>query len=258
MVSAMSQPSRSRTEEVAEELRARMRAGELQPGERLPSTKYLAGEYGVSEDTIRHVVKSLKASGDVVSEWGRAVFVREYKPFAWDITNFEQGPRPDDGACDAWAAGILAQGMTPGEELLHVTEEPGEEPPIEVRKYLRLGGEDLVVCRRRLRTVDGAPHQLSISWFPADIALGTPLMNPHRTAVPGGILASIGHAQRTGRDRFSSRMPLGQEREELHLVEGTTLLEFVRVGFDASGRPVRCMFTLCPGDRTVIEADVAF
>lgn len=254
----MSQPSRSVTEEVAEKIRARIASGEFQPGDRLPSTKHLAQAYGVSEDTIRHVVKALKASGDAVSQWGRGVFVRKYEPFAWDITDFERGPRPDNGDYDAWAAGILEQGKEPGEELLYVTDAPGEQPPADVRDYLRLGKQDLAVCRRRLRTVDGEPHQLSISWFPADVALNSPLLNPGRTAVPGGILASIGHAQVRGRDRYRSRMPLFQERQELQMEEGTTLLEFVRVGFDAEGRAVRCMYTLCPGDRTVIERDVEF
>ncbi len=36
------------------------------------------------------------------------------------------------------------------------------------------------------------------------------------------------------------------------------MLEYRRIGFDADGRPVRCMYTLCPGDRTMIEMDVEF
>jgi GntR family transcriptional regulator len=252
--------SKSRTEEVAETLRARVRAGELTPGEKLPSTKHLAAEYGISEDTVRHVVKLLKASGDAVAQWGKGVFVREYSPFAWDVTNFEKGQRPDDAATgtDAWAAGIRAQGHEPDEQLLYVSEEPGESPPKDVAKLLQLEVGALAVCRRRLRTVDGEPYQLSISWFPARIALGTALMSPEKTAKPGGILASIGHPQKTGRDRYASRMPTIKEKEELGLEDGTTLLEYTRTGFGEDRRPVRCMFVLCPGDRTVIESDVIF
>ncbi|MFC4883674.1 GntR family transcriptional regulator [Streptomyces beijiangensis] len=250
----------SRTQQVAEQLRARIRSGELQPEAPLPSTKRLAEEYGIGQESVRLVVKQLKASGDVVSQWGKGVFVRTYDPFAWDVTTFERGQRPDDvtTTTDAWAAGIRAQGHEPAEQLLYVSEAPGEAPPRDTARRLQLEDGDLAVCRRRLRTVDGNPYQLSESWFPARIALGSPLMNTEATARPGGILASINHPQVRGRDRYEARLPTQFERDTLKLEVGTTVLGFTRTGFGADGVPVRCMYTICPGDKTVIEMDVEF
>ncbi|MFB6670177.1 GntR family transcriptional regulator [Streptomyces parvus] len=252
---------RASAQQIADDLRALIESGQLGPGDRLPFTRELVERYGTTGETVRQAMIKLRSGGLVESRQGSGVYVKDNSPFAWDITRFERGDRPDSAetAMDAWAAGVAEQGHRPDEKLLYVTRKrQGEEPPAEIVDALKLDGGELAVCRRRLRYIDGEPYQLSVSWFPARIALGTPLMNRSKTALPGGILAHIGHPQVTGRDRFRSRPPNGQEREDLQLDAGTSLLEYRRIGFGEDGRPVRCMSTLCPGDRTMIEMDVEF
>ena len=62
-------------ERVADDLRARIAAGEWGPDQALPSGHELAGHYGVSQSTITRAIKELAAEGLVyaVSRWG--VFV---------------------------------------------------------------------------------------------------------------------------------------------------------------------------------------
>lgn len=68
-------PDRLLYEQVAEHLAARMDAGELQPGRRLPPERDLAEEYGVAYHTIRNATKMLREQGRIVTIHGRGTFV---------------------------------------------------------------------------------------------------------------------------------------------------------------------------------------
>lgn len=60
---------------VADAIRERIRAGRLKPGDRLPSTKQLEEEFGVSYGSIRSAMLILKAEGLVRGQPGEAVYV---------------------------------------------------------------------------------------------------------------------------------------------------------------------------------------
>lgn len=58
-------------------LRALVLTGRLQPGERLPSLRRVAGWAGVNVNTVRSVYESLEGEGLIVSQQGRGTFVAE-------------------------------------------------------------------------------------------------------------------------------------------------------------------------------------
>lgn len=60
---------------IAEDLAARIRAGEYKPGDQLPSTAELADLYSVSVATAYRAVSLLRFQGVVVGSQGRGVFV---------------------------------------------------------------------------------------------------------------------------------------------------------------------------------------
>lgn len=57
------------------DIRRRVSAGELKPGDKLPSTTALAAEYDVSRNTVRDAVNRLKATGELVGHQGLGVMV---------------------------------------------------------------------------------------------------------------------------------------------------------------------------------------
>lgn len=61
--------------QVADALRARIAAGEWQPGARLPSETQLVQEYELGRTTVRRAVAALRAAGvvEVVHGWGMRV-----------------------------------------------------------------------------------------------------------------------------------------------------------------------------------------
>ena len=63
--------------QAADDLRNRIGKGEFGPGERLPSIRDLAAEYGVAPQTMQNALKELRKDELVVAQQGRAFFVRD-------------------------------------------------------------------------------------------------------------------------------------------------------------------------------------
>jgi GntR family transcriptional regulator len=64
-------------QQVADDLRRKIRAGEYSAGQRLPSIRNLAAEYGISPQTVQNALRELRNDHLVVSQQGRAFFVRD-------------------------------------------------------------------------------------------------------------------------------------------------------------------------------------
>lgn len=63
--------------QAADDLRKRISKGEFGPGERLPSIRDLAAEYGVAPQTMQNALRELRNAKLVVAQQGRAFFVRD-------------------------------------------------------------------------------------------------------------------------------------------------------------------------------------
>lgn len=63
--------------QLADQLRARILGGELRPGQALPSEERLRQETGLSRNTIRRAVLTLRAEGLVLVDPPRGTFVRQ-------------------------------------------------------------------------------------------------------------------------------------------------------------------------------------
>lgn len=68
--------------QIADQLRAAIDSGELAEGQRLPSGRTLADQYGVAAMTVQHALRLLRDEGRIASWQGRGVFVTGAKPQA--------------------------------------------------------------------------------------------------------------------------------------------------------------------------------
>lgn len=62
---------------IRDDLRARIKAGLLKPGEKIPTTRELMDQHSTSSATVRRAVDSMIESGELVGRQGLGVFVAD-------------------------------------------------------------------------------------------------------------------------------------------------------------------------------------
>jgi len=248
--------SRNLIERVADHYRAEISSGRLKSGDTLPPEQDIADQHEVSRGTVRQALAILTNEGLLTSGRGRGRQVRSYDLLVWEPGTFEhkdqRGDQPGTHR-DAWRADVAEQGREGSQEV-----EPGfAQAPDVVAERLGIEPKAAVAVRRRVRLVDGTPYQLADSYYPRDIAEGTPILEPGDVTIPGGLMTAVGHEQVRYRDELRARMPTKDEASRLNLMAGTPVTQHVRTGFDKEGRAVRVIITIVPGDRHVIVYDVS-
>lgn len=107
--------ARSLTEEVSDALKARLRSGELKPGDKLPTGAELAALFGVSVSVIREALSKLKHDGLIETVQGSGSYVAGSPPLAlriddWgslntsDLTSIFEVREMLEGDAARWAA----------------------------------------------------------------------------------------------------------------------------------------------------------
>jgi DNA-binding GntR family transcriptional regulator len=71
---------RTKAAQIADDLRARIEAGEFAPGAKLPSLRKLAADYGVTQPTAADALQQLHSDGLAGHSSGRGYFVAEVQP----------------------------------------------------------------------------------------------------------------------------------------------------------------------------------
>ncbi|HEX6500174.1 MAG TPA: GntR family transcriptional regulator [Micromonosporaceae bacterium] len=231
---------------IAADLREAIRAGQLQPGDRLPTEQELGTRYGVSRNTVRLAVAMLANEGAIVSTPGRGTFVRDRAVITYHASWAEKRERLASDQSDAYRAELESQGRAPeyrGFEMRIVpaTAELAERLAVEVG--------DSLVSRGFLRLVDGEPASIQDSYYPMDIAQECGLITPHD--IPQGTvraMAEHGYTEVGYIDEITTRMPTPEEAAKLALGTGAPVLVYARTTYTKQ-RPLRLTLTIFAGDR---------
>ncbi|MFI6906629.1 GntR family transcriptional regulator [Nonomuraea sp. NPDC050394] len=241
---AGSSDARALYERVADALRIAIEREELKPGDMVPPEQELAELHSVSRQTVRQALQQLTNEGLLTSGRGRGRKVRSQTRLHWQLSSYESSTRHSVEG-DAWNTDVREQGHEPRQDVTVNIDTPSQK----IAQRLQIDLDEPVVVRRRIRYVDDMPFQLADSYFPMDVAEGTLLMRPGDVSTPGGILASIGHAQKKLLDEIQIRMPSKEESDQLNLPAGSPVAEHIRTGYNEAGKPVRVMVSIIPGDR---------
>jgi len=240
-------------QQIADELRRAVQAGEYRPGDGLPSEAQLMDHFGVARMTVRQALQVLKGEGLVVAEHGRGVFVRQRPPVRrlasdrFARAHREQGKAAFTAESEADSRAHAVDRLTVSTAL----------PPLEVRQRLGLTGRDRVVVRDRRYLSDGRPVETAVSYIPADIARGTKIADPD--SGPGGIYArleELGHRLARFTEEVEARMPTPVEASALGLGPGVPVIHLVRVAYDDADRAVEVCDTVMAADAFVLNYDV--
>ncbi|CAL9311406.1 GntR family transcriptional regulator [Streptomyces sp. SudanB182_2057] len=165
----------------------------------------------------------------------------------WVSTSMPYLTPRERGQSDAWGAEAAARGGKGGQRIVRAGEVPAGE---EVAALLGLPIGESVVVRRRIIEFDGEPCELTDTYYPADVARGTPLAE--RGKIPGGavtLLAKLGYVGRRVREDVTARLPCAEERDALRLAPDAPVLTLSRITLDGEDRPIQVDMMVMPAHR---------
>jgi len=94
--------------QIVDNFRSQIASGILQPGDKLPSVRELAGTLSINPNTIQRAYRELEVSGVIQTVPGKGAFVCGI------------AETPDWGKLDAAVSGLLSQGISREEILSHI------------------------------------------------------------------------------------------------------------------------------------------
>jgi DNA-binding GntR family transcriptional regulator len=215
---------------VLADLRARIRAGLLGPGDRIPSRNAIIARYGVGETAAKHALQALAAEGLIEARAGSGSYVRrvpetgclEHRRLRFPGSPFGLEEDP---------AGPGSDGQPRRLRWEHQSQRV--QPLPHVTRMLGLAGGEWVICTRYLLSADDEPVQLAISHEPERLTAGTPVAWPERGPLAGrGVIermVSIGIAVDRVTEEVSVRPSLRMEAAALALRPGAPVLVVERV-----------------------------
>jgi DNA-binding GntR family transcriptional regulator len=208
---------------IASGLRRRVAAGDLSPGERLPSEPELAKTLGVSRSSLRAAIALLEEDGLVQRLHGSGTYVTHRPLMRNDLSrNF------------GVSSMIATMGLEPGT----VDERcAGEPAPVIVAEPLGLepGGE--VTALHRVRTADGRRVVDATDWCRPDVLSAEQMADLGDGSVYDA-LADLGLAVHHGVASISPGMADGEVAARLDVPRGALLLTLFQVDSTADGRVV--------------------
>ncbi|MGW5969539.1 GntR family transcriptional regulator [Streptomyces sp. NPDC055186] len=209
---------------IAAELEARIRSGQYEAGQALPSQRDLSTEFGVTLMTLRQALDLLAERGLVSSHAGRGTYVSPLKAV------YRMGP------LRSLSDELRDQGHTVDTVVLS---RRIRRMPRWVARRLRLDGTDDAAALRieRLRLLSGIPVVHQVSWVPGSVA--DPLRRAdltaeslyHRLATAGTV---VQHAQ----ERLTPAALTAPLARLLQQPEGFPVFQSDRVTFDVDGTAV--------------------
>src|SRR5438309_9423594 len=121
--------------QLKEIMRERVRAGEWQPGDLIPSERELGETYGISRMTARQAITDLVNEGLFYREQGKGTFVSQRKVTQqlMRLTGFTED--------------IRSRGQLPGTKVLSASMRPADETTAE---RLRIKPQEMIFCLQRL------------------------------------------------------------------------------------------------------------
>ncbi|MEW5988673.1 MAG: GntR family transcriptional regulator [Chloroflexota bacterium] len=228
--------------QIVENLLERIEAGELVPGDRLPSERDLSETLGVNRLTLRRALRVLEERGLLVRRQGAGTYIAAPKI-----------ERPA-GRLTSFTRGMQRRGLIPGARIILFEERPLERAAAE-ELALPVGSPGYVV--HRLRLLNQEPVLLERYLIPADRfpdLAQHDLVNRSMYAI---MQSEYGVVVGRARQSLEPVVATEYEAELLGVRPGAPLMLERRLSFDQDGRPVEQGKDLYRGDRFRFVTEMA-
>ncbi|WP_124723460.1 GntR family transcriptional regulator [Streptomyces sp. ADI95-17] len=242
------QDRRVGAQQIADDMRTLIEAGDLKPGDRLPLTRELVARYGVTGETVRQAIIKLKTANLVVSRQGSGVYVKAIQALVYrPQSEFRMKP-PN---VDVFTNLLDSEGRDGTQMIEMETLVPDEA----VRERLQLKKGELVALRRRTLFIDDQPFYTDDSYVVLGLVKDSEWMT--EGSVERGtnqVLAELGHELVEALDEIYVRAPRPAEIERLALdpKNPTPVAELISTAHDQGGKPVQVTINILPSDKHVI------
>jgi GntR family transcriptional regulator len=229
--------------QIIDSMTAKIEAGELAPGDKIPSERDLSKQLQVSRMTVRHALNTLYVRGMLHRVQGRGTFITE--PKLEEPTNI----------LFSFTESMLRKGMTPGARLLLMQRIPATRS-VSQELHVDLGQDVYYV--NRLRLADQEPMAIEHSYFSAALFPGLDQQNLETQSIYS-ILESV-YSVYLAQASQSYEPTVANEEESglLKIPLGAPLMLIRRTAFDKQGRPVEHAKDLYRGDRNRFVSKTVF
>jgi len=228
---------------IADALRAAIRDGTYQPGQKLPSLREIGAQHGVNINTAAKAISLLVEEGLVTTRYGGGSYVRDaqlhlvrrlgpdrYARSRWDVTEVPVYPTETGDSQPTTQQGGQTQTVRRIPATERIAAALGIDPGTEV------------VERARVVTREGEPTHTMTSWYRAEDVDGTPIVDdrPGIAGRRGGfaVLTDRGLPPHHIEEDLYARMPTREEAQQLRMPRGEPVVVVHRTTTTAEGRPV--------------------
>ena len=231
--------------QIAGMLKERIRRGDWQPGERLPSIPAMAEMFGVAKQTVQRTVDQLRVEGVLITKPGSGTYVRGTR------RRLNRLSRGRYGVHRGYHADLAARYR---QQLVQAGR--AAAPPEVADAFGVRDGTELVVRRHLVRT-DDAPVEVGASWFRPEGAGGTSLERPEAFGRPLYQEAEevLGRRYTWATDTISARQPSREEAEILQIRPDTPVLHLLHVAYDERRKPIEVAQATWPGPMTTLTEE---
>jgi GntR family transcriptional regulator len=242
---------------IADDLRAKIKAGALEPNAKLPTEGELSEQYEASRNTVREAIRRLTDEGLLDSRPGQGTFVaRRVDPFVTVLTaDAKTGFGAGESA--AYLSEVRSKHRDPVNSIPKVEVLPVND---EVAPLLDIPQGTQVVSRSQDRYIDGIPWSRQTSFYLMDFITkgATKLlmaMDIEEGAVPY-LANEIGIKQTGYRDWITGRLATEDEQGLFGVGHNAAVFVHSRVAFDQNNTPMRLTVTIFPVDRNRLVFNV--
>lgn len=242
---------------IADDLRAKITAGQLKPNAKLPTEGELGEAYDASRNTVREAIRRLTDEGLLESRPGQGTFVtQKVDPF---VTVLTADPKTGFGGGEtaAYLSKVRDEHRDPTSSIPKVEVVTASDA---VARLLNIPLGTQVVSRSQDRYIDGIPWSRQTSFYLMDfITKGATKLLMAQDIEEGSVryLADeIGVRQTGYRDWITGRLATDEEQALFGIGHNAAVFVNSRVAFDQDNKPMRLTVTIFPVDRNQLIVNV--
>ncbi|MFF3558401.1 GntR family transcriptional regulator [Streptomyces tsukubensis] len=247
----------ARYEEVADDLRERIRNGEYEIGGTLPKYEALTATYGVGRGVVSTALAVLEREGYIRPIKRKGIVVLDWRIERRRIARGQVVTRNTEGV-----GYVFPAASHPGERWAPHGRPFREYAPAPERVAELLGVEAGIATLRRRRVmspVGEPPFQLVDTWLSAEAVRDAPQTAEASTG-PGGYidrLEEAGHGPISWTEYIRTRMPSREEAQLLEISAEMPILETVILGKSAkTGKTIEVTVRVIPSDRVELVSEL--